>query len=84
MKKIILALFIIGIIAVSISSVNAGENVTVKETTFELPDDAKVTQEQDDLVSFEASEGMKGFIGYINQEEEKSFTTNTTNFMLKA
>ena len=83
-KKIILALFFIGIIAVSISSVNAGEKVTVKETTFELPDDAKITQAQDDLVSFEASEGMKGFIGYIDHEELLSFTKNDTDYYVES
>ena len=83
MKKIILALFIIGIIAVGISAVSAGEKVTVKETTFELPDDAKITQVQDDLVSFEASDGMKGFIGYINHDELLSFTKNDTNYYVE-
>lgn len=84
MKKIILALFFIGIIAVSISTVSAGEKVTVKETIFELPDDAKITQEQDDLVSFEASEGMKGFIGYIEHEELLSFTKNDTDYYVES
>ncbi len=84
MKKIILALFIIGIIAVSISSVSAGEKVTVKDYTFELPDDANITQEKDDLVSFEATEGMKGFIGYIDYEELYSFTKNDTDYVVES
>lgn len=47
-----------------------GQIVTVAGNEFVLPADATILKEQDDLVNFEVTGGMKGLLGVIYDEKD--------------
>lgn len=75
-----MALVLIGIVAVSLSAVSAGDKVTVDGNDFVLPDGANVWQEQNTLVNFKFDNGVKGLITSISGDSElSSYITNDTD-----
>lgn len=79
LKNIFFTLLIIGIMAISIATVSAGQQVTINETDFVLDDSITITGEQDNFVNFYLEKGITGFLSNIVSEDDKnSYIENDT------